>query len=328
MQTQKPNNWDLVAVMKTTNWTLKIRLFLEEAPFTVTNFVWLAQDWYYNWITFHRVIKNFMIQWGDPTWTWMWGESYYGKAFKDEFNNNLSHLPGALSMANSGPATNWSQFFIVHKKDAKYLDGRHSVFGQVFEWLDAIDKIASTKTGINDKPVKDIKIISLEIKEYNEWALVDTSFSAEDKKKELTDRKSWIIAWDTVFVHYNWTLENGEKFDSSYDRGQPLSFIAWAGNMIKWFDEAVIWMKIWDKKSINLKPELAYWEYDESRIEEVPKEHVWPEFDKINVWDYVNSVFWAIKAIHKTNDSITFDMNHKLAWKTLNFDIEIIDILI
>lgn len=326
MQTEKPQNLDLVAIMKTTNWTMKIRLFLEEAPFTVTNFVWLAQTWYYEDVTFHRVIKNFIIQWWDPDGTWMGWESFYGKAFKDEFNDNLSNIPWALSMANSWPSTNGSQFFIVHKNEATYLDGKHSVFGQVFEWLETIDKIASVKTWPNDRPAKDVKIISIEIKEFKDGMLVDSKFSAEENKEKLLSNRS-VSSWDNIAVHYTWTLEDGEKFDSSYDRWETLNFTVWAEQMIKWFDEAVVWMNIWEKKSITLLPELAYGEYDPARIEKIPKEHVWPEFDKINVWDYVNSVFGPIKAIEKDGESITFDVNHKLAWKTLNFDIEIVDVL-
>lgn len=326
MQTNKPENWELVAVMKTNNGTMKIRLFLEKAPITVTNFVGLAMSDYYKDVTFHRVIKNFMIQGWDPDGTWMWGQSFYWKNFKDEFDPELSNIPGALSMANAGPSTNWSQFFIVHKKEATYLDGKHSVFGHVYEGLETIDKIATAKTDRNDKPSKEIKIISLEIKEYKDGKLMDTTFDPEKKKEELFSDRS-VSAGDTISVHYKWTFEDGEVFDSSYEREEPIVFTVWEGKMIKGFEEAVKGMKPGQHKEITLEPKDAYGEYDPERKEEVPKEHIWPDFDKIKVWDYVNSVFGPIKAIEKSEESITFDVNHKLAWKTLNFALEVVDFL-
>jgi len=326
MQTDKPKSWDLIAVLKTTNWTAKIKLFPEEAPLTVANFVWLSKSWYYNWITFHRVIKNFMIQWWDPTWTWAWWESFYWKEFKDEFSDNLRNIPWALSMANAWPSTNGSQFFIVHKNEASYLDWKHSVFWQVYEGLETIDKIAKTSVDSNDKPKNDVKIISVEIYEYDNSTLKESTFDADKIKEDYLSNSDIVESWDTISVHYTWTFTDWKKFDSSLDRGEPLTFSAWVWQMIKWFDDAVIGMKVWDKKSISLTPKDAYGEYDESKIEEIPKEHIWEEFDKINVWDMVNSVFWPIKAVDKTDSSITFDLNHQLCWKDLNFDIEIISI--
>ncbi|WP_414705289.1 peptidylprolyl isomerase [Pseudobacteroides sp.] len=178
----------MVAVMKTNYGDIKIKLFSEDAPLTVENFVTHANKGYYDNLIFHRVINDFMIQGGDPQGTGMGGESIWGEPFKDEFSNKLYNIRGALSMANRGPNTNGSQFFIVqnpviddelkeHLKltgiDDKlidsyskvggtpWLDGKHSVFGQVYEGLDVVDKIATVKVGNNNKPVEDVKIISI-----------------------------------------------------------------------------------------------------------------------------------------------------------------------
>ncbi|MFD2444460.1 peptidylprolyl isomerase [Bacillus sp. CGMCC 1.16607] len=170
--------------MDTTMGCIKIKLFPDQAPKTVENFIKHSEDGYYDGLIFHRVIKDFMIQGGDPQGTGMGGESIYGQAFEDEFSDKLFNIRGALSMANSGPNTNGSQFFIVQKnaldegmadqmKQAGYpddvikayenggtpwLDFKHTVFGQVIEGMDIVDKIANAKTIENDKPEDDIKI--------------------------------------------------------------------------------------------------------------------------------------------------------------------------
>lgn len=193
-QLAKPQDGELVAVMHTTMGDISIRLFPEHTPKTVENFVTHAKNGYYDGITFHRVINDFMIQGGDPTATGCGGESIWGRSFKDEFHPDLHNLRGALSMANAGPNTNGSQFFIVQAKTVApqllaqmkqipdsfpaqtvenytavggtpHLDYRHSVFGQVFDGMDVVDAIAAVKTGYGDKPVEGVKIISIDIKE-------------------------------------------------------------------------------------------------------------------------------------------------------------------
>lgn len=172
------------ATIKTNFGDIKVQLFPKQAPKSVENFVGLAQKGYYDGIIFHRVIPDFMIQGGDPTGTGMGGESLWGKPFEDEFSQEVFNLRGALSMANAGPNTNGSQFFIVQKpqldagmsdqmKQAGYpeeivtaygnggtpwLDFRHTVFGAVSDGMDIVDKIAATETGMQDKPVKDVVI--------------------------------------------------------------------------------------------------------------------------------------------------------------------------
>lgn len=192
-QLSMPVAGDKIAIMTTNRGTIKIKLFEKECPKTVENFTTHAQNGYYEGIIFHRVINNFMIQGGDPTGTGRGGESIWGKNFPDEFDINLHNLRGALSMANAGPNTNGSQFFIVQagEVDASlmgqmeaigekmfpadcidaykevggtpWLDFKHSVFGQVFEGMDVVDAIAQTRVDMLDKPFEDVVIEKIEI---------------------------------------------------------------------------------------------------------------------------------------------------------------------
>ncbi len=166
-QNAQPEKGEQIVVMETSKGTIKIKLFPEFAPKTVENFVGLAEKDYYNGIIFHRVIPDFMIQGGDPTGTGRGGESLWGGKFEDEFNPNLTHLKGALSMANAGPGTNGSQFFIVQNEaGTDFLDGRHSVFGQVFEGLDIVDEIAAAERDGLDKPLEDIEMTNVSVETF------------------------------------------------------------------------------------------------------------------------------------------------------------------
>ena len=148
----------LVAVMKTNLGTVEIELFEKQTPKTVENFSGLAKKGYYNGVIFHRVIPNFMIQGGDPTGTGRGGESLWGKKFNDEFVSELKHSePGVLSMANAGPNTNGSQFFIT-VIPTPWLDGKHTIFGKVITGMDVVYSISKVQTGAMDKPVKDVII--------------------------------------------------------------------------------------------------------------------------------------------------------------------------
>ncbi len=162
-----PEEGEEIVVMKTNNGTIKIRLFPKEAPKTVENFKGLIAKKYYDGIIFHRVIKDFMIQGGDPTGTGMGGESLWGGKFKDEFEGRGKNIKGALSMANAGPNTNGSQFFIVQAESTPWLDGKHTVFGQVFEGLDIVDEIADVEKGRGDKPVKDIVMEEVKVEKFS-----------------------------------------------------------------------------------------------------------------------------------------------------------------
>ena len=147
------------ATMTTNHGTITIELFDADAPKTVQNFTDLAGKGFYDDLIFHRVIKDFMIQGGCPQGIGTGGPGY---SFEDEFNDNKV-VRGALAMANSGPNTNGSQFFIVTTDAAPWLDGKHTVFGQVTDGMDVVDKIEASETGPGDKPVQDAKIESLKI---------------------------------------------------------------------------------------------------------------------------------------------------------------------
>lgn len=179
------------ATIKTNHGEILIQLFPEQAPKTVENFVGLAKKGYYDGVIFHRVINDFMIQGGDPTGTGMGGESIWGAPFEDEFSNELFNIRGALSMANAGPATNGSQFFIVQNQNVPaqmagqmeaagypkeiiaayknggtpWLDHRHTVFGQVTSGMDVVDEIAAVERDMADKPKEDVVIETVEIAE-------------------------------------------------------------------------------------------------------------------------------------------------------------------
>ncbi len=154
----------LVAVMKTNMGDITFQLFPKETPKTVENFVGLSLKKYYNGISFHRIIKNFMIQGGDPTGTGSGGKSYFGHDFEDEFRPEFKFdEPGMLAMANRGPNTNSSQFFIT-TVPTDWLNGKHTIFGKVIEGMDVVNEIGSVSvTKPFDKPVKDVTIESIEI---------------------------------------------------------------------------------------------------------------------------------------------------------------------
>ena len=152
------------AVIKTSMGDMSIEFFTEDAPMTVNNFINLSRDGYYDNVIFHRVISGFMIQGGDPSGTGH-GEmgKYPGYKFEDELNNQRSYEKGILAMANAGPDTNGSQFFIMHVNYP--LPYQYTIFGFVTDGLEVIDKIASVETGDGDKPVNDVVIETVEVKE-------------------------------------------------------------------------------------------------------------------------------------------------------------------
>lgn len=193
-QTEAPKTGDMLAVLKTNFGEIQIRLFPEQAPKAVENFTTHAKNGYYNGLIFHRVIQDFMIQGGDPTGSGMGGESIWGESFADEFTPKLHNLRGALSMANAGPNTNGSQFFIVQAKSVSddlldqlqtaseelfptecvrayetmggtpWLDYKHTVFGQVVAGMEVVDAIAAVKVDFfQNKPTKDVVMESVEI---------------------------------------------------------------------------------------------------------------------------------------------------------------------
>ena len=149
------------ATMQTTDGPIVFELFDEDAPKTVENFRKLASDGFYDGLTFHRVIKDFMIQGGCPEGTGTGGPGY---TFEDEINDHKV-VRGALAMANAGPNTNGSQFFIVTTAAAPWLDGKHTVFGQVTDGMDVVDKLEGVDTDAGDRPTDAIGIASIELSE-------------------------------------------------------------------------------------------------------------------------------------------------------------------
>jgi cyclophilin family peptidyl-prolyl cis-trans isomerase len=148
-----------VAAMRTTEGVIVLELFDEDAPKTVANFKKLATEGFYDGLTFHRIIKDFMAQGGCPQGTGTGGPGYQ---FEDEFNDHKV-VRGALAMANAGPNTNGSQFFIVTAEEAPWLDGKHTVFGQVVEGEDVVDRLNDVPTGGADKPLTPVYISSIEL---------------------------------------------------------------------------------------------------------------------------------------------------------------------
>jgi peptidyl-prolyl cis-trans isomerase B (cyclophilin B) len=147
------------AQMNTSHGTISLELFDEEAPETVANFRKLAGEKFYDGIIFHRIIPDFMIQGGDPDGTGMGGPGY---TFKDEINSHKV-VRGMLAMANAGPNTNGSQFFIVTIDAAPWLDGKHTVFGKVTDGMDTVDAIEGVETGAGDRPVEPPVINSIDL---------------------------------------------------------------------------------------------------------------------------------------------------------------------
>ncbi len=194
LQLEEIKSGEEFAVINTNMGSISVKLFPQYAPKAVENFTEHAKSGYYDGLIFHRVIKDFMIQGGDPTCTGMGGESIWGNSFEDEFTPLLHNLRGSLSMANAGPNTNGSQFFIVQANEVPdnmlsqmeqlkdrgfpeeitnaykelggtpWLDFKHTVFGQVTDGMDVVDAIANVAVGAQDKPVNDVVINNIEVK--------------------------------------------------------------------------------------------------------------------------------------------------------------------
>ena len=234
------------AHIKTNKGTIKLNLFYDKTPITVSNFVNLANRGYYNNLSFHRVINDFMVQGGCPIGTGTGGPGYN---FSDEFHPELKHDKGGIiSMANSGPATNGSQFFITHK-ETPWLDGKHTVFGHVVEGMDVVNSIAQDdvmnsvtiiREGESAKSF-DAPAIFKSAQADIEKANAEKAIKAAEAAKKLTEGATFTPsglayfmikegdgaqaeAGKTVSVHYTGKLTDGTKFDSSHDRNQPIEF--------------------------------------------------------------------------------------------------------
>jgi len=282
----------LYADLETSKGNIILELYYEQAPTTVSNFVALAEGnhpvvddqhegkRYYDGLKFHRVIENFMIQGGDPTGTGSGGPGYQ---FDDEFNEELKHDgPGILSMANAGPGTNGSQFFITHV-ETPWLDGKHSIFGKVNSGQDVVDKVEQ-----NDI-IKKVKIIRIgeaansfnapeNFENYISKKSEADILRAEAEKetlekltegmKETESGLKYIISKkgsgpnakknDLLSVHYSLQLVDGSEIDSSFTRGAPIEFTCGVGQVIKGWDEAMQLLNKGSKARLVIPSELGY----------------------------------------------------------------------
>lgn len=281
----------LYAKFNTTKGTIVANLEFEKTPGTVGNFVALAEgnlensakpqgEGYYNGLKFHRVIPDFMIQGGCPQGT---GTGNPGYKFDDEIHPELTHSgPGILSMANAGPGTNGSQFFITHVETA-WLDGKHTVFGNVVEGQEVVDKIAQGDV------IETLEIIRVgekaaqfnAVETFRQFSGAKAAREAAAKKAAEELIKDTVAGFDktnsglyykminkgagtkaeagkNVSVHYKGTLLDGKKFDSSYDRNDPIEFPLGAGHVIPGWDEGIALLQVGDKARFVIPPHLAY----------------------------------------------------------------------
>ncbi len=281
----------LYAEFYTNKGKITTALEFEKVPLTVTNFVGLAEGTkksnkpagtrFYDGLLFHRVIANFMIQGGDPEGTGTGGPGYQ---FQDEFDASLKHdKPGVLSMANAGPGTNGSQFFITHVP-TPHLDGKHTIFGHVVSGQDVVNAVAQ-----NDR-MDSVRIVRVGPKakkfkadEASFQALIGKSASALADKKKKTEAElnallktakatpsglKYIVtrpgtgpkpkSGTSIQVHYAGRLTDGTPFDNSYTRGEPIEFAVGTGMVIRGWDEALLDMTKGEKRTLIIPPNLAY----------------------------------------------------------------------
>jgi len=286
----------LYAEMKTTKGLIVIQLEVERVPLTVANFVGLAEGTknsnkdagvpFYDGIRFHRVINDFMIQGGDPEGTGRGGPGY---RFPDEIDPELNHSgPGILSMANAGPNTNGSQFFITHKA-TPWLDGKHAVFGKVIKGMDtvnaiekgdAINTVRIIRSGATAEAFKvdqasfDALMASAEkrAKERRDANAARLNKLVEEKYSGATETRSglrYIVTREgdgkakprkgaRVKVHYVGRLMNGKVFDSSVKRGQPIEIPIGVGKVIRGWDEGIMDMTKGERRTLIIPPGLGY----------------------------------------------------------------------
>lgn len=286
----------LYAQIQTDKGNITISLEFEKTPLTVTNFVALAEGTmseatrkgrYYDGLNFHRVIANFMIQGGCPLGT---GTGDPGYKFEDEFDPTLKHdKAGTLSMANSGPGTNGSQFFITHGP-TPHLDGKHTVFGYVVEGQDVVDSIATgdvmnkviiirvgekaenfvaTQTTFNELRATSSERAQASFKKGNEAII--KQIKAEFPDSKVTDSGIYYTILEegdgasptkgaTVSVHYTGKFMDGKVFDSSISRGEPIEFPVGMGHVIPGWDETILDMVVGEERVVVIPPNLAYGE--------------------------------------------------------------------
>ena len=335
-------NGDIVAVMKTTMWDITILLETELVPITTNNFIGLSKKDYYDEVTFHRVMNWFMIQAWDPTWTWKWGESIYWNTFDDEFSNELSNLSYTVSMANRWDDTNSSQFFINIKDntnldfDKQPLTSKHVVFGQIIKWFDVVDAIWKVEVSIENgnKPLVDIVINDIDIKEYQNEEYIDYSFDEQEVLKtyeenialELEAKKDKVlVAGDVVFINYVLTLSDWTVKESSYTSDQLISFTLGQWQVIPWWENWLLGHKIWDKFSLEVSPEDGYWLLEMPVEKSLLQEYIDNGY-KLEKWEFIPTYGWEIEILEVDETTVTLKNPSELAWETLFFDMEVMNI--
>ncbi len=284
-------NDGLYAKIKSSKGDILLKLEMEKTPGTVGNFVALAEgnlensakpqgEKYYDGLKFHRVIPDFMVQGGCPLGT---GTGNPGYSFEDEFHSDLKHdKPGILSMANAGPGTNGSQFFITHVP-TPWLDNKHTVFGEVLEGQDIVDTIAQddlienmeiirvgdAATSFNAveafrtfEGAREQRLAEAKAKMDAELDKLAAGFNKTDSglRYQIIQKGSGEQATQgkNISVHYKGQLADGRVFDSSYDRKQPIDFTVGVGQVIKGWDEGLQLLKVGDKARLVIPSHLAY----------------------------------------------------------------------
>ncbi len=283
----------IYAKFNTTKGEIVVELTYKQTPGTVGNFVALAEGTlenqakpqgtpYYDGLTFHRVINDFMVQGGDPQGTGSGGPGYN---FDDEFHPDLRHdAPGVLSMANAGPGTNGSQFFITHV-ETPWLDNKHTVFGKVTSGMDVVNSIAqgdAIETLTIERVGEDAKAWNAveTFRQFDGAKAAREAAAREASEKALKDLTAGFTKTDsglhyqviqkgdgaqaekgkTVSVHYKGMLDSGVEFDNSYKRGNPIDFPLGMGQVIPGWDEGISLLKVGDKARFVIPPNLAYGE--------------------------------------------------------------------
>jgi len=278
------------AVINTKKGDIVVRLEHEKTPLTVSNFVALAEGSmtgkpFYNGLKFHRVIADFMIQGGDPQGTGSGGPGYQ---FADEFDPSLKFTgPGQLAMANAGPGTNGSQFFITHVK-TDWLSGKHTIFGQVVTGQDVvnavtqgdtIDKVTIVRQGASAEAFQPTKATFEALQSGAKKKAEDAANSANaEAEKKLAKLLEGFTKTDsglnfkvtkegtgakpkkgqTIQAHYEGRLTDGKVFDSSFARNEPLEFSVGVGQVIAGWDEGLLAMSVGEKRTLVIPPNLGY----------------------------------------------------------------------
>jgi len=290
MEAIQKNGDGVYAVITTKKGDIVLQLEFQKTPLTVSNFVALAEGTmtdkpFYDGLKFHRVIADFMIQGGDPQGTGSGGPGYQ---FADEFDPSLKFSgPGDLAMANAGPATNGSQFFITHVK-TDWLQGKHTVFGHVIAGQevvkaiaqgDTMDKVTIVRQGTAAEAFRPTKATFEALRGTSQKRIDDAAkaANAEAKKKieklvdGFTENPSGLYfkitkpgsgskpkKGQTILAHYEGRLTDGKVFDSSYARKEPLEFAVGTGQVIAGWDEGLLDMKVGEKRTLVVPPNLGY----------------------------------------------------------------------